>query len=38
MGDFAAALFVYTPILSLPLEARGRGPSLMRPCNALMHR
>ena len=30
--DSASTLLVYTPTLSLPLEARGRGRSLMPPC------
>ena len=29
---FASALLVYTPSPSLPLEARGRGLNLTRPC------
>ena len=30
---FAAALIIYTPTLSLPLEARGRGRSPQRMCS-----
>ena len=37
MSGFAKALLVYPPSLSLPLETRGRGPNLIRPCNALVH-
>jgi hypothetical protein len=29
---FVAVLIIYTPSLSLPLGARGRGLSLMRMC------
>jgi len=29
-GGFVPALLVYTPTLPLPLETRGRGPSLTR--------
>ena len=37
MYGFDHALFVYTPSLSLPLEARGRGPSSRRWYSAFTH-
>jgi hypothetical protein len=45
MIGFAKAVLVYTPTLSLPLEARGRAPlgargprpNLIRSCSAFMH-
>ena len=37
MRDFADPLIVYTPSLSLPLDARGRGFSLKRSCSIFVH-
>ena len=37
MYGFDCALLVYTPSLSLPLDARGRGLSLIRRYKAFMH-